>query len=114
LAQVLPVSRWHRATNKRVTDKRIQLVSQQKLFLLRGQLRSLTSATFTDSVADYPDRPGEKLPTYGFSDYMFNGARYTFGVDMTFYSSTNFSNTTSNAPLCEPGVLFVSSGKPAA
>jgi outer membrane receptor protein involved in Fe transport len=37
------------------------------------------SATFTDSIANYPDRPGEKLPTYGFSHYMFNSsAEYTY------------------------------------
>ncbi len=40
----------------------------------------LVSATFTDSVANYPDRPGEKLPTYGFSHYMFNAsADYVLG-----------------------------------
>jgi len=55
----------------------LELVANQKLFFLPGPLKGLTvstSATFTDSDAKYPDRPDEKLPTYGFSKTMFNGA----------------------------------------
>lgn len=66
---------WQNA--KGAENKGIELIAQQKLYFLPGPLKGLSalaSATFTDSVANYPDRPGEKLPTYGFSDYMFNGA----------------------------------------
>jgi len=38
------------------------------------------SATFTESDGKYPGRLTEKLPTYGFSDFMFNAAlEYTIG-----------------------------------
>ena len=66
---------WQNA--KGATNKGVELIAQQRLFFLPGPLKGLSasaSATFTDSVANYPDRPGEELPTYGFSDYMFNGA----------------------------------------
>jgi TonB-dependent receptor len=66
---------WQNA--KGATNKGLELIAQQQLFFLPGPLKGLSasaSATFTDSAAKYPDRPGEKLPTYGFSRYMFNGA----------------------------------------
>jgi TonB-dependent receptor len=68
-------SKWQNAEG--ATNKGVELIAQQQLFFLPGPLKGLSasaSATFTDSVAKYPDRPGEKLPTYGFSDYMFNAA----------------------------------------
>jgi TonB-dependent receptor len=68
-------ARWENAEG--ATNKGLELVANQKLFFLPGPLRNLTastSATFTDSDAKYPDRPNEKLPTFGFSKTMFNGA----------------------------------------
>ncbi|HUR56161.1 MAG TPA: hypothetical protein VM029_00520, partial [Opitutaceae bacterium] len=68
-------ARWENARG--ATNKGIELIANQKLFFLPGLLRELsisTSATFTESDAKYPDRPDEKLPTYGFSKAMFNGA----------------------------------------
>ncbi len=53
------------------------MIAQQKLYFLPKPLNGFgvqLSATFTDSVANYPDRPGEQLPTHGFSHYMFNAA----------------------------------------
>ena len=68
-------SQWQNAQGAK--NKGLELIANQKFYFLPGSLKGLsvaTSATFTDSVANYPNRPGEKLPTYGFSDYMFNGA----------------------------------------
>jgi TonB-dependent receptor len=59
------------------TNMGVELIFQQKLYFLPPALRGLTvnmSATFSDSDAKYPTRPGEKLPTTGFSDYMFNAS----------------------------------------
>ncbi len=67
--------RWENA--KGAENKGIELIAQQKLYFLPKPFNGLgvqLSATFTDSVANYPDRPGEKLPTYGFSRTMFNAA----------------------------------------
>jgi TonB-dependent receptor len=55
----------------------VELIFQQKLYFLPPALRGLTinmSATFSESDAKYPTRKGEKLPTTGFSDYMFNAS----------------------------------------
>jgi TonB-dependent receptor len=55
----------------------VELIFQQKLYFLPPVLRGLTlnmSATFSESDAKYPTRKGEKLPTFGFSDYMFNAS----------------------------------------
>ncbi len=55
-------------------NKGIELIAQQKLYFLPKPFRNLSvnlSSTFTDSDAKYPQRPGEKLPTFGFSDYIF-------------------------------------------
>jgi len=74
-AGVAQYSQWQNANG--AINKGIELIANQKLFFLPGPLQNLsvqTSATFSDSDAKYPDRPDEKLPTYGFSDYMFNGA----------------------------------------
>ncbi len=64
-------------------NKGLELIANQKLYFLPKPFNGLgvqLSATFTDSVAHYPDRPGEKLPTYGFSHYMFNAAGdYVYG-----------------------------------
>ena len=72
---------WQNA--KGAENKGIELIAQQKLYFLPKPFNGLSlslSATFTDSVANYPDRPGEKLPTYGFSHYMFNAsADYVLG-----------------------------------
>lgn len=67
--------KWQNAQG--AENKGIELIVQQKLYFLPKPLNGLgvqLSATFTDSVANYPDRPGEKLPTYGFSHTMFNAA----------------------------------------
>jgi TonB-dependent receptor len=73
--------KWQNANG--ATNKGLELIANQKLFFLPKPFNGLgvqLSATFTDSVANYPDRPGEKLPTYGFSHYMFNSAvEYTYG-----------------------------------
>lgn len=58
-------------------NKGIELIAQQKLFFLPkpfGNLGVSLSATFTDSDAKYPQRPNEKLPTFGFSDYIFTSS----------------------------------------
>lgn len=69
---------WQQWQNARgATNKGLELIANQKLYFLPKPFNSLgvqLSATFTDSVANYPDRPGEKLPTYGFSHYMFNSS----------------------------------------
>jgi TonB-dependent receptor len=55
----------------------VELIAQQKLFFLPKPLSNLSvqlSSTFTDSDAKYPQRPGEKLPTFGFSDYIFTSS----------------------------------------
>ncbi len=55
----------------------IELIARQKLFFLPKPFDGLgvqLSATFTESDGKYPGRLDEKLPTYGFSDYMFNAS----------------------------------------
>ena len=66
---------WQNALG--ATNRGLELIANQKLYFLPKPFNGLgvqLSATLTDSVANYPDRPGEKLPTYGFSHYMFNSA----------------------------------------
>ncbi|MSU48182.1 MAG: TonB-dependent receptor [Opitutus sp.] len=74
-------SQWQNALG--AENKGLELIAQQKLYFLPKPFNGLgvqLSATFTDSVANYPDRSGEKLPTYGFSHYMFNAAgEYVYG-----------------------------------
>ncbi len=61
----------------------VELIARQKLVFLPKPFdgfRVDLSATFTESDGRYPGRLDEKLPTYGFSDYMFNAAlEYTIG-----------------------------------
>jgi outer membrane receptor for ferrienterochelin and colicin len=74
-AGTMRYAQWQNANG--AVNKGIELIANQKLFFLPGPLQNLSvssSATFSDSDAKYPDRPDEKLPTFGFSDYMFNGA----------------------------------------
>lgn len=73
-------TQWQNALGAK--NKGLELIANQKMFFLPQPFNGLgiqLSATFTDSVANYPDRPGEKLPTYGFSHYMFSAATdYTY------------------------------------
>jgi TonB-dependent receptor len=68
--------KWQNAEG--ATNRGIELILQQKMYFLPPVLRGLTanvSVTVGDSVAKYGAlRQGEKLPTFGFSDYMFNGS----------------------------------------
>jgi outer membrane receptor protein involved in Fe transport len=81
---------------------------QQKLFFLPQFLRGFTanvSATFSESDAKYPSRSDEKLPTIGFSDFMFNASldyargpfranvRYAYRSDyLTGVGDTKYTN----------------------
>ncbi len=68
--------RWENAEG--ATNYGLELIVQQKLHFLPPVLRGLTanlSATFGKSDAEYGAlRVGEKLPTFGFSDTMFNAS----------------------------------------
>ncbi len=61
----------------------VELIARQKLTFLPKPFNGFRvdlSATFTESDGKYPGRLDEKLPTYGFSDYMFNASlEYTIG-----------------------------------
>jgi len=61
----------------------VELIARQKLVFLPKPFDGFgvdLSATFTESDGKYPGRLTEKLPTYGFSDFMFNAAlEYTIG-----------------------------------
>lgn len=61
----------------------LELIARQKLVFLPKPFdgfRVDLSATFTESDGKYPGRLTEKLPTYGFSDFMFNAAlEYAIG-----------------------------------
>jgi len=61
----------------------VELIARQSLFFLPKPFDGLSvdvSATFTESDGKYPGRLAEKLPTYGFSDYIFNSSlEYAFG-----------------------------------
>ncbi|MBL9213085.1 MAG: TonB-dependent receptor [Opitutaceae bacterium] len=67
---------WQNAEG--ATNYGVELIVQQKMFFLPPVLRGLTanvSVTVGESEANYGAlRRGEKLPTFGFSDYMFNGS----------------------------------------
>lgn len=68
--------KWENAEG--ATNMGVELIVQQKMYFLPPVLRSLTanvSLTLGDSEANYGAlRRGEKLPTFGFSDYMFNAS----------------------------------------
>lgn len=74
-------TKWQNANG--ATNKGLELIANQKFYFLPRPFNGLgvqVSATFTDSVANYPNRPDEKLPTYGFSHYMFTSAvEYSYG-----------------------------------
>ena len=61
----------------------LELIARQKLVFLPKPFdgfRVDLSATFTESDGKYPGRLEEKLPTYGFSDFMFNASlEYAIG-----------------------------------
>jgi outer membrane receptor for ferrienterochelin and colicin len=98
--------RWENAEG--ATNYGIELIVQQKMFFLPPVLRGLTanvSATFSESDAKYPSRSDEKLPTIGFSDYMFNASldyaigkfranvRYAYRSDyLTGVGDTRYTN----------------------
>ncbi len=67
---------WQNAVG--ATNYGVELIVQQKMYFLPPGLRGLTanlSATFGHSTAEYGAlRRGEKLPTFGFSDTMFNAS----------------------------------------
>jgi TonB-dependent receptor len=68
--------RWENAEG--ATNYGVELIVQQKMYFLPPVLRGLTaniSVTVGESEAKYGAlRRGEKLPTFGFSDYMFNAS----------------------------------------
>lgn len=67
--------KWENALG--ATNYGVEFIMQQKLFFLPEYLKGLTvnlSATFSESKAKYPTRLGDKLPTFGFSDTMFNAS----------------------------------------
>lgn len=70
--------RWQKYENANgAKNMGVELIVQQKLLFLPPLLKGFTvnlSATFSDSDAKYPSREDEKMPTFGFSKYMFNGA----------------------------------------
>lgn len=98
--------RWENAEG--ATNYGLELIFQQKMFFLPPALRGLTanvSATFSESDGKYPSRPDEKLPTIGFSDYMFNASldyaigkfraniRYAYRSDyLTGVGDTRYTN----------------------
>lgn len=61
----------------------VELIARQSLFFLPKPFDGFSvdvSATFTESDGKYPGRLAEKLPTYGFSDYIFNSSlEYAIG-----------------------------------
>jgi TonB-dependent receptor len=70
--------RWRRYENALgAVNMGVELIVQQKLNFLPPILKGFTvnmSATFSDSDAEYPNRPDGKYPTFGFSDTMYNVA----------------------------------------
>lgn len=68
--------KWQNAEG--ATNLGVELIVQQKMYFLPPVLRSLTanvSVTLGDSDARYGAlRQGEKLPTFGFSETMFNAS----------------------------------------
>ena len=101
--------RWRKWQNAEgATNYGLELIFQQKLFFLPSYLKGLStnlSATFSESDAKYPSRSDEKLPTIGFSDYMFNAmldyavgnfranVRYSYRSDyLTGVGDTRYTN----------------------
>jgi TonB-dependent receptor len=98
--------RWENAEG--ATNYGVEFILQQKMYFLPPALRGLTanvSATFSESDAKYPTRADEKLPTIGFSDYMFNASldyaigkfrtniRYAYRSDyLTGVGDTRYTN----------------------
>ena len=98
--------KWQNAEG--ATNYGLELILQQKMYFLPQFLRGLTanvSATFSESDAKYPSRSDEKLPTIGFSDYMFNASldyaigkfrtnvRYAYRSDyLTGVGDTRYTN----------------------
>ena len=98
--------KWQNAEG--ATNYGLELIVQQKMFFLPDFLKGLTanvSATFSESDAKYPSRSDEKLPTIGFSDYMFNAmldyaigkfranVRYAYRSDyLTGVGDTRYTN----------------------
>lgn len=98
--------KWENAEG--ATNYGLELIVQQKLYFLPEFLRGFTanvSATFSESDAKYPSRSDEKLPTIGFSDYMFNASldyargpfranvRYAYRSDyLTGVGDTRYTN----------------------
>ncbi len=68
--------KWENANG--ATNQGVEVILQQKMYFLPPLLRGLTanvSVTVGKSEADYGAlRAGESLPTFGFSDYMFNAS----------------------------------------
>jgi outer membrane receptor for ferrienterochelin and colicin len=68
--------KWENAIG--ATNYGVEVILQQKMYFLPPVLRGLTanvSVTVGESDAEYGAlRQGESLPTFGFSDYMFNGS----------------------------------------
>jgi TonB-dependent receptor len=59
------------------TNYGLELIGRQKLYFLPKPFDGFSvslSATFTESDGKYPGRLTEKLPTYGFSDTIYNAA----------------------------------------
>lgn len=97
---------WQNAEG--ATNYGLELIVQQKMYFLPPVLRGLTanvSATFSESDAKYPSRSDERLPTIGFSDYMFNASldyaigkfranvRYAYRSDyLTGVGDTRYTN----------------------
>jgi outer membrane receptor protein involved in Fe transport len=59
------------------TNYGLELIARQKLYFLPKPLSGFgvsLSATFTESDGKYPGRLDENLPTYGFSDRIYNAS----------------------------------------
>jgi TonB-dependent receptor len=59
------------------TNYGVELIARQKLLFLPAPFNGFgvaLSGTFTESDGKYPGRLAEKLPTYGFSDKIYNAA----------------------------------------
>lgn len=98
--------RWENAEG--ATNYGVEFIVQQKMYFLPPVLRGLTaniSVTLSESDAKYPSRSDEKLPTIGFSDYMFNASldyalgkfrsniRYAYRSDyLTGVGDTRYTN----------------------
>ena len=59
----------------KATNRGVELASRYKFIHMPEPFNGLYldgSLTYTDSYARYSDRPGEKLPTYGASEWLYN------------------------------------------